>query len=137
MSDNNINELDVNDVGLKQIFGDRFQDATAQSPAQERKERVTANTYTGRNVEQKPAAKPVERDEDFRDAKWEPVKAAPNWMDKLRACAFGVLTFGGLSLLLFCWEQAGLMDASVAVPSMCVCTGMVGLTIGKNTRGDR
>lgn len=135
MSENNINELDVNDVGLKEIFGDRFQDATV--PAQEQKERVTANPYTGRNVEQKPAAKPVERNEDFMDARWEPVKAAPNWMDKLKACAFGVLTFGGLSLLLWFWEQAGLMDASVAVPSMCVCTGMVGLTIGKNARGGR
>lgn len=107
--------------------------ATSQNPAQERNERVTAaNLYADRNEERKPIRKSVE---ETASSSWEPVKPQPNWMDKLKACAFGVLTFGGLAMLLFYWQQAGLMASEAAVPSMCVCTALAGWSIGKNARG--
>ncbi len=71
---------------------------------------------------------------DFRDGKWEPVKPEPNWMDKLKACATHVLLFGGLSFLVFYWNEAGLMASSVAIPTMCVCTALAGWGVGKNVR---
>ena len=103
MSDD-INNLDPNDEGLKQIFGDRFHDAT---------------------TEPKPTRKPV-------DAQWEPAKPDPNWLDNLKACVKHAVIFGGLSFLVFYWQQAGLMDSSVAVPTMCVCTALAGLGVGRH-----
>lgn len=113
MSDD-INNLDPNDEGLKQIFGDRFHDATSDTPA-------VRNAET----EQKPTRKPV-------DAKWEPAKPDPNWMTSLKACVKHAALFGGLSFLVFYWQQAGLMDSSVAVPTMCVCTALAGLGVGRH-----
>lgn len=70
---------------------------------------------------------------DFKEGKWEPVKER-NWMDNLKDCAQWVIGFGGLSFLLFYWEQAGLMAESIAVPSMCLCTALAGWGLGKNVR---
>ena len=74
---------------------------------------------------------------NFQDGKWEPVKPEPNFMDKLKSCAKSGLLFGGLTFLIFYWQQAGLMASSIAVPSMCVCTAMVGLAIGKASMGGK
>ena len=118
-----INGLDVTDAGLKGIFGDRFHDETA--PAMARPKKITTKVE---NVPQKSTEKPV-------DAQWEPVRER-TWMDKLKACAIWTLGFGSLSCLVFYWEQAGLMDSSIAVPTMCVMTALAGWGVGKNaTRG--
>lgn len=110
---NDINNLDPDDIGLKQIMGSRFHDET-----------------------KKPMVEPVTPRQQSTikatDAPWEYVK--PNWMDNLKACAKSVLLFGGLSVLVFYWQQAGLMAPSIAVPSMCVCTALAGLGCGKNIR---
>jgi hypothetical protein len=111
MSDD-INNLDPNDEGLKKIFGDRFHDATQDG-----------------NI-----PKPTEVQKPVR-AQWEPVKPDPNWLDNLKACVKHVAIFGGLSFLVFYWQQAGLMDSSVAVPTMCICTALAGLGVGKNIGG--
>jgi hypothetical protein len=113
MSDD-INNLDPNDEGLKSIFGARFHDVASEPPVK---------------VAQKPASKPM-------DAQWEPVRPEPNWMDALKGCVKWVGLFGTLSCLIFYWQQAGLMAESIAVPSMCVCTALAGLGVGKNVRGD-
>lgn len=52
--------------------------------------------------------------------------------EKLLAFAKSVILFGGLSCLIFYWSQAGLMDTSIAVPSMCVCSALAGWGVGKN-----
>lgn len=62
-----------------------------------------------------------------------PVKER-TWMDNLKNCVQWVIGFGGLSFLLFYWEQAGLMAESIAVPSMCLCTALAGWGLGKNVR---
>lgn len=106
--ENDINNLDPNDEGLKKIFGDRFHDVTQEQPPV-----------------QLPKRKPV-------DAQWEPVKPDPNWVDKLKDCVKWVFLFGGLSCLVCYWKGAGLMDPSIAVPSMCACTALAGVGVGKN-----
>lgn len=82
----------------------------------------------------KPSKKPM-ADEKSADASWEPVKPDPNWLDGLKACAKHVALFGGLSFLVFYWQQAGLMDSSIAVPTMCICTALAGVGVGKNIGG--
>lgn len=109
--ENDINNLDPNDEGLKGIFGNRFHDATL--------EQHTPVQRTNR--------KPI-------DAQWEPVKPAPDWLDKLKDCTKWLFLFGGLSCLVCYWQSAGLMDPSVAVPTMCACTALGGVGVGKNLR---
>ena len=72
------------------------------------------------------------RMDNAKEAQWEPAKPDPNWLDKLKECAKWAIGFGGLSLLLFYWQQTGQMEASAAVPSMCVCTALAGWGVGKN-----
>jgi hypothetical protein len=116
-----INELDVTDAGLKGIFGDRFHDET--QPAMARPKKIST-TCKYSNVAEKATEKPVE-------AQWEPVKEN-TWLDNLKACAFWSIGFGCLTLLLFCWQQEGLMDASIAIPSMWVSTALGGWGVGRN-----
>ena len=70
---------------------------------------------------------------DSVDESWAPAKK-PNWMDNLKSCAKSVILFGGLSFLIFYWQQAGLMASSVAVPSMCICTAIAGFGAGRTVR---
>lgn len=118
---NDINELDVNDVGLKQIFGDRFHDET--EPAAEKPKQEQPRTVPVVKAVKNPMDIPVEE-------QWQPVKVR-NYLDNLRDCAKVCVTFGGLNLLIFYWQQAGLMASSIAVPSMCACACLMGLGIGK------
>lgn len=120
-----INGLDVTDAGLKAIMGNRFQDVTQPAKAISKKETPTT-THTAK-VAQKPKEKPM-------DAQWEPVRPEPNWYDKLKACAIWAVGFASLSCLVFYWQQKGLMDASIAVPTMCVLTALAGWGVGKNAR---
>lgn len=71
---------------------------------------------------------------NYNGKQWEPTKER-NWMDALREGSKWVALFGGLSILLWYWEVSGLMDASVAVPSMCACTALAGWNLGKCARG--
>lgn len=117
-----INELDVTDAGLKAIMGNRFHDETQKDIF---KKETTTTTKEKKD--------PHKVTHDFKDGKWEPVKER-NWMDNLKGCAKWAIGFGGLSFLLFYWEQAGLMAESVAVPCMCLCTALAGWGVGKNAR---
>ena len=119
---NDVNNLDINDEGLKSIFGDRFHDETnLPTPA---KSTTKANPAK--------AVKAPAIDSKLEPAKWNPVKPDPNGLERLKDCAKWMALFGGLCLLFFYWQQSGQMESSAAVPSMCVCCGLVGLTIGKN-----
>lgn len=106
--ENDINHLDPNDEGLKGIFGARFHDETQNEV---------------------PVKKPTRK---AVDAQWEPAKPDPNWLDKLKDCVKWLALFGGLSCLVFYWQGAGLMDPSIAVPTMCACTALGGVGVGKN-----
>ena len=124
MDNNEINNLDPEDIGLKQIMGNRFHDAT--------KPMVEPFT-TKPNDTSKPEKKVQKATANAVDESWAPVKV-PNWIDNLKSCAKSVILFGGLSFLIFYWQQAGLMASSVAVPSMCICTAIAGFGAGRTVR---
>lgn len=114
---NDINHLDPNDEGLKAVMGSRFQDATIEpepvksaAPAPAKKVTHTATT---------------------EDTYWEPIKTAPNFMDKLAACAKWSLIFGALCSLFFYWQLTGHMEDTAAVPSMLACALLLGWNVGK------
>lgn len=132
LNENEINNLDSEDIGLKEIFGERFHDETTGTQQTQKARANTKSTITAQaeSVAQKPINKAM-------DAQWEPVRPEPNWMDNLKACAKSVLLFGGLSFLIFYWKEAGLMASSIAVPSMCICTALAGWGAGRNIRGNR
>lgn len=134
---NDINNLEPEDIGLKQIMGDHFHDETAEAPQKAKATRKPSNATKPQKAAQKPAQNPTKEAEAFEDTKWQPVKPDPNWLDRLKDCAKWSVLFGGLCILFFYWQQTGQMTASAAVPSMCVCCGLAGLGIGKNVvRGD-
>ena len=118
---NDVNELDVNDIGLKTIFGDRWHDETATIS---KKETV--------------ATKPEKSSEKVilkaRDAEFEPVPHAPTQMEKIKACAKDALIFGGLSLMFFYFQQSGQMAMTASMPCICACCVLLGLGVGKNAR---
>jgi hypothetical protein len=96
-----MSDYEKEDMELADMMGDRFIDETV--PLSEVK---------------KPAPKPA--------AERQPTKHR-TWMDDLTACAL----FTGLTALIWYWEIAGLMDESVALPSMLVCAVLVGTHIEK------
>jgi hypothetical protein len=122
-----INELDVTDAGLKAIMGNRFHDETQS----ESKKVISKKETTTTTKEKKDPHKPTH---DFKDGKWEPIKEH-TWMDSLKSAARCVVGFGGLSFLVFYWMEAGLMDESIAVPSIAICTALAGFGVGLKARG--
>ena len=127
-----INNLDSKDEGLKAIFGDRFHDETAGTPDTAKEMPTADNTTRTEKAAQKPMNKTAGVNKRNEEAKWQPVKSDPNWMDNLKACVKWVGLFAGLCILFFYWQQTGQMEPSAAVPSMCVCTALAGFGCGKN-----
>ena len=123
-----INNLDPEDIGLKQIMGAHFHDETTEKP---KAAKITRKAEPTAKAVKAPAIEPKDSP-DAPDAQWKPVKPAPDFFDRLKACAKSALMFGGLTLLCFYWQQTGQMEASAAVPSMCVCTCLAGWGVGRN-----
>lgn len=119
---NDINHLDTEDLGLKSIFGGRFHDDTCSKPAEVAEKKNIQATNRTENTANRVAKKSV-------DAQCEPTKTVTS-MDKLKECAKWAGLFGGLSTLLFYWQQAGLLASEAAVPSLIVCALLAGLSIG-------
>jgi hypothetical protein len=92
----------------------------------------TVHITLGKGVSKKETTTQKAKDKPVEE-QWQPSKEH-NWMDNLKNCVQWVIGFGGLSFLLFYWEQAGLMAESIAVPSMCLCTALAGWGLGKNVR---
>ena len=124
MDNNEINNLDPEDIGLKAVMGNRFHDAT--------KPMVEPFT-TKSNDTSKPEKKVQKATSNAVDESWAPVKV-PNWIDNLKSCAKSVILFGGLSFLVFYWKEAGLMADSIAVPAIGVCTAIAGFGAGRTVR---
>lgn len=112
-----VNNLDPDDIGLKEIMGNRFQDAT--KPMVEPFPTESTNTTQPKKKAQKPM-----------DTQWEPVKQR-NWMDDLKECMKSSLIFGGLNMLIWYWQISGLMDESIALPCMLACAALFGIGLGK------
>lgn len=130
-----INNLDTKDIGLKGIFGDRFEDMTAQATEKPKTTSKPSNTTQTEKAAQKPAQKPEKANEAAKDAQWEPVKPALDFIGKLKQTAKDVCLYAVLSLILFWWQQTGRLEETTAWYSLLVCVGMVFFSIGKNCRG--
>lgn len=112
-----VDDLDEQDIGLKKILGDRYIDATEIKPMSE---------------EQPTAAKAEQ------NHKPKHLSNEPTFMAKLIECVKYAVPFGGLTVLVSYWEQAALMDESIAVPCMCVCAALAGWGVGKSfAKGER
>lgn len=137
---NDINELDVNDIGLKGIFGERFHDETQKSKTAVEAFREAADKFnpsedTITNLKigkqpQTPILKP-------RDAEWELAPHEPTQMDKLKASAKDALIFGGLSLLFFYFQRSGQMAMSASMPCIIACVALGAFGVGKNFAGGK
>lgn len=112
--------MDMFDEDLMQVLGDRYDDGQGaikeepkQMPKMERKFEKPRN--------------------DVPVAEYAPVaNKTPSLRDRLLGCIKWAATFGGLNMLIWYWETAGLMDTSIAVPCMWVCCFLAGFGVGKN-----
>lgn len=108
-----MSDFEREDLELQNMMGEKFEDMS-NAQYEPTKPKKTAEKSTQKAAE----------------AEWHPTKER-NWMDDLTDCAKSTAIFGGLSMLLWYWEISGLMDMSVALPSMLVCAALAGLGIGK------
>ena len=124
---------DPEDLELKAVMGQQFQDLSKGDMASKREkmpEHVPAP-----NGEKKPepvSQAPVEKksQQKVMDAAWAPVNCRPTEIQRVVDCAKQALLYGGISALLFWWQQAGLLASQAAVPSFIVLALMAGLKIG-------
>lgn len=124
-----MSDFEREDIELASVMGSKFIDATIPMAEMPKEKKTSANTTPAKKAAQKPVQKPTE--ENSTDAEWHPVKPH-SWMDGLKSCAKWALTFGGLNMLIFYWQQAGLMAESIAVPCMWVCCALAGFGVGLN-----
>lgn len=113
---------DSDDLNLKQLMGKHFQDLTQEpAPAPEGEKKAE---QTKVSTEKKACQRVM-------DAEWQPVKETPTEIQKLVNCAKHTVLYGGISGLLFWWQQAGLLASEAAWPSFIVLALLAGLNIGR------
>lgn len=120
-------DFEREDMELQAVMGDKFMDATqepAEKPAEKPVSKKQSKPVKSAPVKEKPV-----------DAQWEPVKPAPNFMEKLKQTVIDVWLYAGISLVLFWWQQTGLLEETTAWYALLVCVGMLFFTVGKNWRG--
>ena len=119
---------DLLDDGLRAVMGEeRCKDVT-KAPKEQKKTEGSAAL-----IRQPQGAATFPKGEGFQDAKWGKAEAVSS-MEKVKQCAKWAVLFGGISGLLFWWQQAGLLDPKAAVPSLIICALGAGLSIGWNAR---
>ena len=126
MKNQNVME-DPDDLELKMLMGPRFQDQTQETVSAPKGE-----------MKQEPTQAPIEKKScrKVMDAAWVPVKAELTEPRRLADCARQTVLYGGISAVLFWWQQAGLLDPKAAIPSFIVLALLAGLKIGScMTRG--
>lgn len=131
-------ELNKEDKELEQIFSGEEKPlhpdtvhVTLGKPQKVNSNKESTNTRNGEKFSQKDPHKPTH---NFDGKSWEPIKER-TWADSLKEGTKWVALFGGLSILVWYWQVSGLMDSSVAVPTMCACTALAGWNLGKCARG--
>jgi hypothetical protein len=130
MSNYEINNLDPNDIGLKQVMGNRFHDGT-RKPMVEEFKKASTDTTTAKKVK-------LGIPDEAKDAIWSPFNAEPSFTQKLMNCSKWASLFAALYILFYYWECTGQMQPSASVPAMTVCACMVGWSFGKYAfRGNR
>ena len=114
-----MSDFEREDMELAEMMGDKFIDQTVPLSEMPKTEQQTTDIPKIKKV----AEKPVEE-------QWHPTKQR-TWMDDLRDITKSTAIFGGLNMLIWYWEMAGLMDHSIALPCMWVCVLLVGIGVGK------
>ena len=114
-----MSEYEREDAELAAMMGDKFIDET-----------VPLSEMPRTSEESSDIPKPKKTAEKPMDAQWIPTKRR-TYMDDLKDCCKTTFLFGGLNVLIWYWQVAGLMDESIALPSMLVCAALAGLGIGK------
>lgn len=111
-----IDNLDSDDIGLKQIMGNRFHDETKKPMVEPFARETVTCDHTDIPMQEKKAQKPN---------------------NKLKKCVKWSSLFTALGLLFFFWQQTGQMAPSASIPSMLACAAMVGWSFGKYaSKGD-
>lgn len=112
---------DPEDLELKKLMGSHFQDQTQESAPAPKEEKKP-----------EPVKVPTEKKtcKKAMDATWMPVKAESDEIQRLMNCAKGTVVYGGLSAVLFWWQQAGLLAPEAAWPSFIILALLAGLKIG-------
>ena len=128
-------DFEREDMELAEIMGGRFTDMTKPVEKPVEKPAPVKQSEPAKNVPEKEKTagtqqKPVEN-------LWEPVKPAPNFMDKLKKTAKEVCLYAVLSMVLFYWQQTGRLEETTAWYALLLCVGMVFFSVGKNCRGDK
>lgn len=133
MSETERKEMDMEDEGLKEVMGSSFIDETV--PLSEMPAHPQTNAYTTRTEKaaHSPANGPAKVFEKCTDCH---LVKQRTWMDDLKDVTKSVAIFGGLNMLIFYWQQAGLVADSVAVPCTWVCLILAGIGVGE-VRGVR
>ena len=117
-----INGLDPEDIGLKSIMGVHFVDETKG----EKSERKPSNTTPARKAAEKPT-----------ESLWMPPMPKKDIFDKLKQSVKCIAIFGGIEWVVFCWQNSGLMDERVAVPTMLACMALAGFGVGQAFGGKK
>lgn len=113
-----MSDFEREDRELAEMMGDKFIDETAPVAEMPFEEKVTD------------IPKPKKTAEKAMDAQWHPIKQR-TFMDDLKDITKSTAIFGGLNMLIWYWEMAGLMDHSIALPCMWVCVFLAGVGVGK------
>lgn len=120
-----MSEYEREDAELSTMMGSQFIDQT-----------VPLSEMPRTNDESSDIPKPKKTAEKPMDAQWQPTKQR-NFMDDLYDCTKSTMIFGGLNVLIWYWQGSGLMDESIALPSMIACAVLAGIGIGKVLGGKR
>lgn len=123
-------DFEREDLELAAVMGGRFHDETQEHGAE-------PATMPGHKPEPVKPVKNTPVKEKPCEAPLELVKPFPDFMDKLKATTKDVSLYAVLSVILFWWQQAGLLEETTAWYALLVCVGMVFFSVGKNCRGGK
>ena len=97
-------DFEREDMELKSIMGDRFQDGT-QAPKKAEPKKASKDTTTAKKPK-------LGIPEEAMDAIWSPFNAEPAFTQKLMNCATRAIPYSGLCLLFFYWQESGAASAA-------------------------
>ena len=121
-------DFEREDMELAAVMGGRFHDETKEHGAE------TATKHGHKPEPVKPVKNTPAKEKPVK-ALWEPVKPAPDFMDKLKQTAKDISLYAVLSMILFYWQQTGKLEETTAWWALLVCVGMVFFSVGKNWCG--
>lgn len=124
---NDINHLDTDDVGLSQIFGDRFHDLSSTPAAGK-----TATPRKSTSPTKKSVSEGTERLKDeSKAAQTGTIVSDYNWLPKLKDAARGIFPPALLSVFFFWCQLTSRMDPTTAVVAMFGCVAIVFFRVGR------